>query len=155
MVELLFAWMFFAILFAVFSAAIAVSRGRSGVGWFLLGGIFGVFGPLVAALPRIERDADSDRRTVRPSERDDNEWKCPHCAEMVKGEAIKCRFCHSALVPIAPVKKEEPDSLIVRVRRFFEPIEEEEPSSLAAWVPVYVVLLAVLGPLAFVWVFGS
>ena len=36
MVELLFVWMFFAILFAVFSAAIAVSRGRSGVGWFLV-----------------------------------------------------------------------------------------------------------------------
>ena len=107
MVELLFVWMFFAILFAVFSAAIAVSRGRSGVGWFLIGGIFGAFGLLVAVLPRIERDADSDRRTARHSGRDDDERKCPYYAESVKAEAIKCRFCQSTLVPIEARDEDE------------------------------------------------
>jgi hypothetical protein len=116
--------MFVWFLFAVFSAVIAVNRGRSGIGWFLIGGIFGVFGLLVAALPRIERDSD----------RDDDARKCPYCAEVVKAEAIKCRFCQSTLVPI-------------------EPIEEEEPPGLTAWGPVYVIILAVLGPLAFVWIF--
>ena len=41
-------------LFAVFTAVIASSKGRTGFGWFLLGAVFGIFALiLVALLPNL------------------------------------------------------------------------------------------------------
>ena len=80
------------LLFGIFSAAIAVSRGRSGVGWFLIGLLFPAFGLLVGVMPVLE-DTDGTRQ-------------CPACAETVKAEAVKCRFCQSGL---ESVMKEEKD----------------------------------------------
>ena len=47
--EILILWL----LFAVFSGAIASSKNRSFVGWFLIGFLFGPFGLLVAAFPKL------------------------------------------------------------------------------------------------------
>jgi hypothetical protein len=53
-------WVFF----GVVSAGIATARGRSGVGWFLLGILFGPFALAVALLPTAEatRQAQAHRR---------------------------------------------------------------------------------------------
>ena len=68
--------------------AIASSKGRSAVGWFLLGCLFSVFTLIViACLP-----ADADRVTKRQVE-DGREKICPDCAEPVKLAAQVCRFC--------------------------------------------------------------
>jgi hypothetical protein len=42
------------LLFAIFSMAIASAKNRSGIGWFLVGLLFGPFGLLVAFFPKIE-----------------------------------------------------------------------------------------------------
>lgn len=71
----------------VISAMIASSRGRSGCGWLLLGLMVGPFGFAVALLPKIV-DEEKEHKNLS---------KCPFCAEYIKPEAVKCRFCGSEI----------------------------------------------------------
>lgn len=58
------------------TAAIAVRRGRNSFFWWLFGtGVFVLAFPLILILP------------------DKNLKQCPECAESVRKEASKCRFC--------------------------------------------------------------
>jgi len=65
-------------------------RGDFGTG-FALGFFLGPIGLVIAAIMRANGPA-----VARSGER-----KCPQCAEFVKTEAIKCRFCGSELAPVA------------------------------------------------------
>ena len=81
---------------AVVSASIAVGHGRSGFGWFLLGVLFGPFALAIALLPTAEanRQEQARREGLAPG------WqKCPFCAEVVRAEALVCRYCQRELRP--------------------------------------------------------
>jgi hypothetical protein len=68
----------------VISARIAENKGRSVVGWFMLGLLFSLFAVLLVAVsPAIEDSGVTQ--------------KCPQCAEIVKWEAVKCRYCGTQL----------------------------------------------------------
>lgn len=73
------------ILFAAFSAAIASSKNRSGIGWFIIGFLFGPFGLIVAALPKIDtQPKDEPKKITTP---------CKKCNEDIIHNSKICRFC--------------------------------------------------------------
>jgi len=99
------------LLFAIFSAVIASSKNRSGGGWFLIGFLFGPFGLLVAALPAVEPAtgrlgglANAAGFAQEPAGSEHR--KCPFCAEVIKAEAVVCRFCGRDL-PLPPASDSE------------------------------------------------
>jgi 4-hydroxybenzoate polyprenyltransferase len=97
LMEIAFVWL----LFAVVTAIVASSRGRSGFGWFILGLLFSFFALiLVALLPSIKPEQiekmvfDKSTGTIAVAQ---TTKKCPYCAEEVQIKAIKCKHCQSDL----------------------------------------------------------
>ena len=92
-------WLFLWLICGIASAVIASNKGRSGLGWFLLGMLMGPFGLMVALLPSRE---DQAQREVRMTGQAGDYRKCPYCAEAIRVEAVKCRYCQSEIAPLTP-----------------------------------------------------
>jgi hypothetical protein len=78
---------------AVFVARAAVTKGKSWFTFFWLSLIATslVTGLVIAALPTPPQFLPDNR-------------KCPHCTEYIKREATKCRYCHSTVDALDPLK---------------------------------------------------
>lgn len=88
--EILIGWFVFSTIVGI----VAASRGRSGVGWFLLAALVS---PLVAVIfCLILRDL-SVATQAQPTPL--THVKCPDCRELVLKDARKCKHCGIAIIP--------------------------------------------------------
>lgn len=99
---------FFWVIFSLFVAAIANSRGRSGFGWFIVSILISpLISVIILALMTNLATQPSSKNAVVAR----NTKRCPLCAEDIMIEAVRCKHCGADVSqkqdPVVPQESED------------------------------------------------
>lgn len=87
-------------LFAIVTAIVASSRGRSGAGWLVLGFFGGFFALILVALLPSLNPAQPVMVAGGEVATPETHVRCPDCRELVRMDARKCKHCGTSLTPV-------------------------------------------------------
>lgn len=83
-----FTGLLIALVLGLIPASIAQNRGRSFLGWYIFGFLLWIVA-LPCALMIPNDQAAKDRHQLEGG----GARRCPHCAEIIRAEALVCRYC--------------------------------------------------------------
>lgn len=94
------------LLMGIGAAVIAQAKGRDFMLWLVIGALGGLIALIViAALPSNQHSDAGSQHAPRPGGDSSNYRNCPFCAEAIRREAIKCRYCQSDVVALPALER--------------------------------------------------
>ena len=110
-------WLFTSFILGVIVKTAAVAKGYHNNGWFWYAVLLGP----IALVHVLIMPADAEQLT-RDAVESGTMRKCPRCAELVKTEAVVCRFCQSPLSAVQSMPK-APLLTVTETPRVLDPSE--------------------------------